>query len=146
MSIIRITKTFDFEMGHALTGYDGKCANIHGHSYRLEVTLIGKPETNLQSPKIGMVMDFSDLKKIVRQEVIDQWDHALVLREDDKRAGYFSADDNILGVTYQPTCENLLIDIVSKLNPALKKFGELHSVVLHETATSYAAWFSSDNP
>lgn len=146
MNIIRITKTFDFEMGHALTGHDGKCVNIHGHSYRLEVTLIGQPETDPQSPKLGMVMDFSDLKRIVRQEIIDQWDHALVLNADDHRAGQFKAEDNILLVPYQPTCENLLIDIVSKLKPALKKFGELHSAVLHETATSYAAWFSSDNP
>ena len=48
MTKIRITKKFDFEAGHALFGYDGKCKNIHGHSYKLFVTVIGEP--NNQSP------------------------------------------------------------------------------------------------
>ncbi|HQH18564.1 MAG TPA: 6-carboxytetrahydropterin synthase, partial [Bacteroidales bacterium] len=59
MAVIRITKEFKFEMAHALWGYDGPCKNIHGHSYYLYVTIIGSPINNPQSPKNGMVIDYS---------------------------------------------------------------------------------------
>ena len=63
MSVIRVTKEFRFEGAHALTGYDGKCRHIHGHSYRLFVTLKGDIKQVQDHPKSGMVVDFSDLKK-----------------------------------------------------------------------------------
>ena len=62
MSKIRITKKFTFEAGHALYGYDGKCKNVHGHSYKLYVTVIGVPISDKGNVKYGMVIDFSDLK------------------------------------------------------------------------------------
>ena len=71
MSKIRITKQFSFETGHALYGYDGKCKNVHGHSYRLDVTVIGKPIEDNSNVKLGMVIDFGDLKKIVKSEIVD---------------------------------------------------------------------------
>jgi len=60
---IRISKEFKFETGHALFGYDGLCKNVHGHSYKLTVTLMGTPISDSKNVKFGMVMDFSDLKK-----------------------------------------------------------------------------------
>ena len=63
MSKIRITKQFGFETGHALYGYDGKCKNVHGHSYKLSVTVIGTPINDVNNVKNGMVIDFTDLKK-----------------------------------------------------------------------------------
>ena len=78
MSTIRITKRFSFEAGHALYGYDGKCKNVHGHSYKLYVTVIGSPITDTTNVKLGMVIDFGDLKKIVKQEVVDKFDHATI--------------------------------------------------------------------
>ena len=69
MSKIRITKEFTFETGHALYGHDGKCKNIHGHSYKLSVTVLGKPVLDSNGPKFGMIMDFSDLKKIVKKKL-----------------------------------------------------------------------------
>ena len=74
MKNIRITKEFTIEMAHALHNYDGKCANIHGHSYQLAITLIGEPISDDKNPKLGMVMDFSVLKKIVNEEVISEFD------------------------------------------------------------------------
>ena len=71
MSKIRITKQFTFETGHALYGYDGKCKNVHGHSYKLSVTVIGSPIADSGHVKYGMVIDFGDLKKIVKQEIVD---------------------------------------------------------------------------
>lgn len=78
MSNIRITKQFSFETGHALYGYDGKCRNVHGHSYKLSVTVIGMPIGDNSHVKYGMVIDFSDLKKIVQEEIVDVFDHATV--------------------------------------------------------------------
>ena len=70
MSKIRITKQFTFETGHALYGYDGKCKNVHGHSYKLSVTVIGTPIDDQANVKYGMVIDFGDLKKIVKEEMV----------------------------------------------------------------------------
>ena len=78
MHKIRITKQFTFETGHALYGYDGKCRNVHGHSYKLSVTVIGTPITDTSNVKLGMVIDFGDLKKIVKEEIVDPFDHATV--------------------------------------------------------------------
>jgi 6-pyruvoyltetrahydropterin/6-carboxytetrahydropterin synthase len=69
MARIRITKEFRFEAAHALHNYDGLCRNIHGHSYILKVTVIGETITDSNSPKLGMVMDFGDLKDIVKQSI-----------------------------------------------------------------------------
>ena len=78
-SIIRHSLSFNFETAHALYGYDGKCKNIHGHSYKLFVTVKGSPILDSSNPKFGMVIDFGDIKKIVRAEVVDQFDHAILL-------------------------------------------------------------------
>ena len=98
MSKIRITKMFSFEAGHALHGYDGKCKNLHGHSYHLEVTVIGTPIADTNNVKHGMVIDFGDLKKIVKEQVVDVFDHAIVFNKNtltDKEIDDFMANDNI---------------------------------------------------
>ena len=68
-----ITKQFRFEAAHSLPNHDGKCKNLHGHSYLLEVTISG--EILKEGPKEGMIMDFADLSKIVENEIINPWDH-----------------------------------------------------------------------
>lgn len=145
MPSIRITKEFSFEAAHALKGYDGPCRNIHGHSYQLSVTVTGDPITSRTSPKRGMVMDFSELKKIMKAEVIDRMDHALILPSEmditelKKMGEPFS---KIVVVDYQPTTENLLVDFAERIKKALPEGVELHSMKLRETATSYAEWFA----
>ncbi len=81
MGKIRITKKFTFEAGHALYGYDGKCKNVHGHSYKLYVTVIGRPIKEKDNVKYGMVIDFSDLKSIVKKEVIGNFDHSIIFNQ-----------------------------------------------------------------
>ena len=114
MNKIRITKHFDFETAHALYGYDGKCKNIHGHSYQLFVTVIGSPLDDDQHPKNGMVMDFGDLKYIVKEEIVNKFDHAVVLNENSphkelaKNIGDHS--HKVVMVPYQPTSEKMLFD------------------------------------
>jgi len=149
MARVRVTKEFDFEMAHALDGHDGKCHNIHGHTYMLSVTFIGKPIDAPRTPKDGMVIDFSDLKAIVKTNVVDIYDHALVLRNDSRFLPVLNSELNerLILTAYQPTCENLLIDFVDIIQEKLVNFPdvELHSVLLRETQTSFAEWFASDN-
>ncbi|MHC1706941.1 MAG: 6-pyruvoyl tetrahydropterin synthase family protein [Bacteroidales bacterium] len=148
MGRIRITKEFAFEMAHALKGHDGPCRFIHGHSYILSVTVIGVPERDTDSAKLGMVMDFSELKKIVRENIISIFDHALVLNSSSKLE---TGDENAplfektLLVNYQPTSENLLFDFVGRIKGKLPRGVRLHCMRLRETATSYAEWFPEDN-
>ena len=68
-----ITKQYRFEAAHSLPLHDGKCKNLHGHSYLLEITVRGAIQK--EGPKTGMIIDFSDLSRIVEKEIIDQWDH-----------------------------------------------------------------------
>lgn len=148
MSKIRISKEFKIEMAHALYGYDGLCRHVHGHSYLLTVTLIGEPIKDETSPKFGMVMDFSDLKKIVNEEVVDQFDHALVVNKNTPHKEFAAIkllSDRTILADYQPSCENLLVDFVERISKKLPGHVELHSAKLHETQTSYAEWFASDN-
>ncbi|WP_196895568.1 6-pyruvoyl trahydropterin synthase family protein [Aureivirga marina] len=148
MSTIRITKQFDFEAGHALFGYDGKCKNVHGHSYKLSVTVIGKPITDMDNVKCGMVIDFGDLKKIVKQEIVDKFDHATVFNKNTPHielANELKArGHDVRLVDYQPTSEMMLIDFAEKIKSKLPENIKLHSLKLQETGTSHAEWFASD--
>ncbi len=149
MSTIRITKQFNFETGHALYGYDGKCKNVHGHSYKLSVTVVGMPISDTSNVKYGMVIDFGDLKKIVKEEIVDIFDHATVfnkntphieLAKELKDRGH-----DVILVDYQPTSEMMVIDFAKKINARLPDNIRLHSIKLQETDTSYAEWYASDN-
>ncbi|MBQ6583619.1 MAG: 6-carboxytetrahydropterin synthase [Alistipes sp.] len=147
--MIRLTKEFSFESAHTLWGYDGKCREIHGHSYRLFVTIKGEPISDEQNPKLGMVMDFGELKSIVAREITDRLDHSFVMRRTEQAealaAAMGSQFTNVVLVDYQPTCENMLIDFAARLKAALPKGITLHSLRLHETATSYAEWYCDEN-
>lgn len=148
MGKIRLTKEFHFEMAHALWNYNGSCKSIHGHSYKLFITVIGTPIKNVDDPKNGMVADFSDLKKWIKIPILDQLDHALIISNDADAQGLSKISqmfDKLKIVDYQPTCENLLLDIVGIIKPLLPGYLNLHSVKLCETATSYAEWFAADN-
>jgi len=147
-SLIRVTKEFSFEMAHALWNYDGPCRNVHGHSYRLFVTLCGNPVEEPGNPKNGMVIDFSDLKNIVRREIVDVFDHSVVVSRhfDRKKADMFtSLFGNTVLVDYQPTCENLVSDFAVRISGLLPAGIKLHSLKLFETATSSAEWYAEDN-
>jgi len=146
--LIRVTKEFPFEMSHVLWNYDGPCKNVHGHSYRLFVTISGTPLKNIDNPKNGMVMDFSDLKSIVRKEIIDLFDHSVVLSshiDRDKAETFKKLFGNTVLVSYQPTCENLVADFAERIAPHLPAGVKLHSLKLYETATSFAEWYANEN-
>ncbi|MEI6695017.1 MAG: 6-carboxytetrahydropterin synthase [Bacteroidota bacterium] len=148
MSKIRITKEFKFESAHALLGYDGPCKNIHGHSYKMAVTLIGEPIHDATSPKNGMVMDFGELKQIVNESIVKPFDHALILNANTKEVQSTevkSLSGKLILADYQPSCENLLIDFAEKIKNKLPDNVSLFSIRLDETSNSYAEWYAEDN-
>lgn len=149
MGTIRITKQFSFETGHALYGYDGKCRNVHGHSYKLYVTVIGQPISDTTHVKLGMVIDFSDLKVIVKNKIVDIYDHATVFNKNTPHVELAKelADrgHDVLLVDYQPTSEMMIIDFANVIKQELPSHIKLHSLKLQETDSSYAQWFASDN-
>lgn len=135
-------------MAHALGGYDGPCRHIHGHSYELFVTITGEPNHDANHPHSGMVMDFRELKALVRTQIVDEFDHSLVLKRDTAPDPLINLSDfvgRLILVDYQPTSENLLVDFAGRLRERLPEGITLFSLKLRETVTSYAEWFASDN-
>ena len=134
-------------MAHALAGYEGPCRHIHGHSYELLVTISGKPAEDPLSPIFGMVIDFKKLKAIVETQIIDQFDHALVLHKETapeqmNQLGEFVG--RLILVDYPPTSENMLIDFSQRLLNVLPKDVQLLSLKLKETKSSHAEWYAAD--
>ena len=141
--MIHLTKIFRFEAAHALMGYDGRCRNIHGHSYEMRVTIKGMPIMDDSSPKNGMVMDFGDLKRIVNEEIIDHYDHAFIINHnmsqefiDEVKRNY----ERIIVLPYQPSTELMLIDFSKKIKSRLPEGIQLVKIFLKETEGSFAEW------
>ena len=147
--MIRITKIFTFETAHVLYNYDGKCKNMHGHSYKLFVTVKGTPINDINNVKNGMVVDFGDIKKIVKEEIVDVWDHAVLLNAltPNKELGEDLAQKGhkVIECNYQPTCENMLYEIAEKIKNKLPSHVQLAYLKLHETENSYGEWFAEEN-
>lgn len=145
MSQIRITKLFSFEMAHSLDGYEGKCRNLHGHSYHLQVTIQSAKVGEKDFGGNGMLFDFGDLKRLVQEKVIERYDHALVLNTaveqsvQDVIKKYY---DKVLIVDFQPTTENLLGDFAQRIMEALPVSIKLYSLRLSETENSFAEWYN----
>ncbi len=120
---LNITKIFTFDSAHHLMDYEGKCKNIHGHTYKLEVTLKGTVE------KSGMVIDFHDMDRIVEDEVISYVDHRYL--------------NDIFD--FNPTCENISLWIWDKLDDFFKEMPcSLEKVLLWETPTSFVTLEKKD--
>ena len=138
-----ITKIFHFEAAHALNGYDGKCRNIHGHSYEMRVTVKGMPLNEPGNPKNGMVIDFHDLKAIVNQEVIEKLDHSFIIGNNMPKDFVEITKQNVdkvVELPYQPTTENMLADFAQRIKRRMPQHVELYSVTLQETRDNIAEW------
>ena len=138
-----LTKIFHFEAAHALNGYDGKCRNIHGHSYELRVTVKGRPLNEPGHPKNGMVIDFHDLKNIVNQEVIEIFDHSFIIGNNIPKDFVEITKNNfdkVVELPYQPTTENMLADFALRIKKHLPQHVDLYSVTLQETRDNIAEW------
>ena len=125
--ILSVTKQFRFEACHHLPHYNGKCRNLHGHSYKLEVTVSGSVVEDTENPKCGMIIDFNDIKEIVENEIIRYVDHT------DLNTLY----DN-------PTAEIMVVDFFKRIYRALPKSMKVVRVRLWETDSSYAEYSLED--
>ncbi|MCH2233757.1 MAG: 6-carboxytetrahydropterin synthase [Crocinitomicaceae bacterium] len=145
---LRVSKIFTFETAHALWGYDGKCKNIHGHSYVLTVTVTGDIIQDPDNTKHGMIIDFGDLKAIVNKNVVDEYDHFLLVNGNTPHKKYAEVENGHAKIRlcdFQPSCENMLIDIVDRIRTNLPEGIDLKYAKLQETATAYTEWFLEDN-
>ena len=148
MATIRVTKYYDFEMAHALWNYDGLCKNIHGHTYKLYVTVMGEPIADPNDPKFGMVIDFGDLKRIVKTEIVDKFDHSLVIYKEAPHKKLLELNEMYERhhvVDFQPTCGNMVVQFAKTIIPLLPKGVKLINVKLYETVSSSAEWDADDN-
>lgn len=142
---LTIARSFTLEMAHVLENHKGKCRNIHGHSYTVEVELSGQLCREKGHPAEGMLMDYKDLKTLVGQELVEPFDHSLLVH---KRAALAPAVSNkAFGKTvlldFRPTCENLASHFAQKIVKVLPKGIMLYRLRLYETAQSYAQWHGS---
>ena len=137
--MISITKKIEFEAAHRISNYPGSCSEIHGHTYKLEVTVSG--EINRET---FMVMDFKDLKEILQKTVIANFDHALILKNNrENRAVFSSYLWKITRMETEPTPEQkrrLLVWMVSSIPPHLPSGVSLQKLELHETSGNFAIW------
>ena len=139
--MLLLTKIFRFEMAHALHGYPGKCKNIHGHSYKLYVTVKAGEEMHGYIPAPGILLDFKEIKQLVRTTIVNRLDHQLILSGDYIKAHpSIILEDNLLLWEAEPSAENLLIFIRKTLQQKLPDGIELVKLKLYETNDSYAEW------
>lgn len=137
------TKSFTFEAAHFLNGHLGKCGNIHGHSYALEVTISSRGLVE-DGPMKGMIHDLGDIKVIVNEAILNDLDHALLVEHMDWApasldVGYGCQPfANVYVLGFPPTTELLALHISEKLEEALQDIPvQLESVRLQETHSQW---------
>ncbi|MBN2781515.1 MAG: 6-carboxytetrahydropterin synthase QueD [Candidatus Marinimicrobia bacterium] len=129
---MELTKIFHFDMAHRLSFHEGKCRNLHGHTYRLEVTLSGDADEN------GMVIDFNEMKRLIDERVVDVLDHATVIYHDDALLmNAFPKELKHVVFPFEVTAENLCIWIYDQLDDAGLN---IKQVVIWETENSKAVY------
>ena len=139
--MIQLTKIFHFEMAHAIFGYQGSCANIHGHSYELHVGVVANQTQQDFIPSPGFLIDFKEIKSIVNETIIKLFDHKLLLsRHYLEHDPTLNHRKNLVLLDFEPTAENLLIFIQKELILKLPLDFKLNKLTLYETKDSYAEW------
>lgn len=143
--MLTITRKLEFDAGHRIPDHKSQCRNLHGHRYTLEITLTGKVIEATGNSDNGMIMDFSDVKALAKEHLIDVWDHAFLVYENDHAVRDFLAtipDHKTVTIDRIPTVENLAkvaFDILRAV--FLDRFGtglRLYKLTLHETPNCWA--------
>jgi 6-pyruvoyltetrahydropterin/6-carboxytetrahydropterin synthase len=141
---MQITTRLEFDAGHRIPDHKSQCRNLHGHRYALEITLSGDIIKQENASDNGMVMDFSDVKKIARESVVDLWDHAFLVYKDDKAVlDFLNSLPNHKTVIFPcvPTAENMAAEAFKILKNQYKDtYGnqlKLERVRLYETPNSW---------
>lgn len=141
--MLRISRSFQFDAAHALKDYNGPCRNIHGHRYRLEVTIRQVSTTNEASEYDGILMDFKQLKKIVHACIIDPLDHALILSKPYAEQIRKAYDGIIYEMEDEPTAENMIHHFLEQLQAQMPSGIVVSKIRLHETENCFAEWEES---
>jgi 6-pyruvoyltetrahydropterin/6-carboxytetrahydropterin synthase len=142
---MQITTRLEFDAGHRIPNHKSQCRNLHGHRYALEITLSGDIINQEKVSENGMVMDFSDVKKIAKECVVDVWDHAFLVFIDDQPVLDFLnslPNHKTVILTRVPTAENMAAEAFRILKSEYKDtYGnhlKLERVRLYETPNSWA--------
>jgi len=108
--LMKIAKEFTWEMGHRLPFHEGKCKNLHGHSYKCLIELTGEPDKN------GIVLDYYDLKKIV-EPILDEMDHSFIVWKDDKELinSLEKLNSRMVIIDFQTTAENIFVYLLNRI-------------------------------
>lgn len=140
-----ITRRLEFDAGHRIPHHKSQCRHLHGHRYALEVSLSGRVITTPGVSEQGMVMDFSDVKRIALETVVEHWDHGfLVWREDTVLLRFLESlpDHKTIVLDCVPTAENLARVAFRLLEPAyVDVYGNdlrLERVRIYETPNNWA--------
>lgn len=139
--MFRVSKEFSFDMAHLLDGHDGKCQNLHGHTYKLQVEVAG--DLLVDGAKKSMVMDFSDLKAVVKKAILDPMDHAFIYDQTSERESKIAIllqklQSKTFGVNFRTTAEEMARFIFQRL-----KYDEklpISAIRLWETPTSFCEY------
>jgi 6-pyruvoyltetrahydropterin/6-carboxytetrahydropterin synthase len=142
---ISITRRLEFDAGHRIPNHDGQCRHLHGHRYAIEVTLTGDVANHPGKADDGMVLDFGDIKRLTNQYIVEPWDHAFLVAQEDKGlVEYLNSIPNHKTVVMEhvPTVENLASTAFKVLQPVFEKAFEgrlkLASIRLYETPNCWA--------
>jgi len=143
--VLTITRKLEFDAGHRIPDHKSQCRNLHGHRYTLEITLTGNIIEVEGNSDNGMIMDFSDIKSLAKEHLVDVWDHAFIVYEKDNAVREFLAslpNHKTVVIDRIPTVENLAHVAFGILKAAYKdRYGtglHLHKLVLHETPNCWA--------
>jgi 6-pyruvoyltetrahydropterin/6-carboxytetrahydropterin synthase len=144
-AMLTITRKLEFDAGHRIPDHKSQCRNLHGHRYTLEITLVGEVIDAEGNSDNGMIMDFSDVKVLAKQHLVDVWDHAFLVYEKDDKVREFLASlpgHKTVIIDRIPTVENLAQVAFGILkNVFTDRYGtglRLHKLVLHETPNCWA--------
>ena len=141
-----ITKTIEWDMGHRVPNHKGKCQNIHGHRYFVEVGVDDKVINAQGESNEGMVIDFGDLKQIMVQEIDARLDHGFMMYDGDVFMSTFAYlmkehGQKIIFVEFVPTAENIAKYLYEIIKNKLKEVGiKIKHVKVWETPTSTATY------
>ena len=145
---MQITTRLEFDAGHRIPNHKSQCRNLHGHRYSLEITLFGEIIIAEDTSENGMVMDFSDVKAIARQSVVDVWDHAFfVYKNDFEVLNFLNSLPNHKTVVFPtvPTAENMAAEafriLKAEYHDTYANHLKLERVRLYETPNSWADAF-----
>lgn len=142
---MQITRRLEFDAGHRIPNHNSQCKHLHGHRYGIEITLSGEIITREGASEEGMVMDFSDVKHIAKEQLVDAWDHAFLVYRGDKAVLDFLNSlpgHKTVVLNVVPTAENLALIAFDILNGAYRDtYGNhlrLERVRIYETPNNWA--------